>query len=108
MNGLVLSLPSIGWGAIFLPPACDDQVLLPVRDEEETVRVDLADVTGLEPAVGGHRFRRCLGTVEVPLHDVGTARQDLAVGRDQDFNILQWPSHRAEPERVERVDRDDG
>src|SRR5581483_10869408 len=57
--------------------APDDQLLLPVDDEEEAVLVDVAHVAGVEPAAlerlgGGGRL------LEIALHDVVAADHDLA------------------------------
>src|SRR5580693_732619 len=55
----------------------DDQVLLAVDDVVIAVVVNLSDVAGGEPAVGGYGGRRRLGQVPVPFHDVVAADLDL-------------------------------
>ena len=59
----------------------DQQFLLAAGDRQESVRVERAEVAGVEPAVA-NRFGRRLGLLPVTLHDVRAAREDLAVGRD--------------------------
>src|SRR5271168_410743 len=57
--------------------ATDDQILLAVDDVVITVVVNLSDVAGGEPAVGGDGGRRRLRQIPVPLHDVVAADLDL-------------------------------
>src|SRR6266446_9404418 len=58
-----------------------DEVALAVGDPDIAVVIEEADIAGLEPAVFEGPRRR-LGVVPVPLHDVVTGDQDLAVTRD--------------------------
>jgi len=70
-------------GGDVLPPGRDDDLLLAAGDGEVTVRVQVADVAGVEPPVsdglGGG-----LGVVVVALEDADTLDEDLAVLRDAD------------------------
>ena len=87
----------------FLPAGGHDQVLLTIGDLEEAVGVQLPDVTGVEPAVRIDRLAGRLRLVEVPLHDVRAAHQDLPIRGDLDLDPGDGPAHGAEAERVERV-----
>src|SRR5438552_4285864 len=56
-----------------------DQLFLAVRHREDTVGLELADIARVEPPLRIDRFGRGLGLVQVALHHVRSARQDLAV-----------------------------
>ena len=74
----------------------DDDVLLPVGDLDEAVRVDLGDVPRVEPAVRvEHRGRR-LGILVVAGEDGLAADQQLAVVRDPELEAGQRRADRAE------------
>ena len=85
----------------------DDQILLSVGDLEETVRVEQAHVTGMEPAFAVQRLRGGLRLPVVARHDVGTPGDDLAIRSDPHLHPRNRPAHRAQPEVLEGVDRDD-
>ena len=102
---LVASAISIGAGATFLPLAEHDDVLQPIGDEDAADLVKLADVAGVEPAIGVDDLRRLLGLVEVPLHDLWPAGQDLAGGGvDLDLRLGHRLADRAELEVLGSVD----
>src|ERR1700722_16934875 len=65
--------------------ATNDQVRLAGDDVVIAVVVDLSDVAGGEPAVGGYGGRRRLGQIPVPLHDVVAADLDLTGLAGWDF-----------------------
>ena len=64
-------------GGVDVLASGDEHVLEPVDDEEETVGVEVPDVTGVEPAAG--RERRIGGGLVVPVAagDIGSADDDL-------------------------------
>ena len=66
----------------------DQDLLLPAGDLDEPVDVELAQVAGVEPAVGVDRGRRGLVVLPVALHHLAALEQQLAVVRDA------RPSHR--------------
>ncbi len=66
-------------GDMFLPRGVDDQLLLAVDDLEVAVVVELADVAGVEQALGVDRLTRLVGLVAVARHDDRPADQHLAV-----------------------------
>jgi hypothetical protein len=74
----------------------DEDVLDPVGDAEESLRVDLADVAGVEPPLLVDHLARRLVLVPVPLHDLRPAGEDLAVGVDAQLGAGDGLSHRAE------------
>src|SRR5207253_7057674 len=63
-------------GRDVLPARRLEEILLPVRDAEEPVRVELPDVARVEPAVRVPALRRRLRTLVVAERDVRAARQD--------------------------------
>ena len=73
-----------------------EEVLLAVGDLEEAALVELADVTGVQPAVGVHGLGGLLGLVVVALHDAGAAQQHLAVLGDPRLGAGQRPADRAD------------
>ena len=72
-----------------------EQVLLAVGDPQEAPVVDLADVPGVQPALGVERLGGRVGVVVVALHDSGTTQQHLAVLGDADLGARQRPADRA-------------
>ena len=62
---------------------------------------------GVEPPLAVDRLGRGLGLVEVALHDVRAAGQDLAVVGDPHLDAPQRPADRAEPPAARPVDADD-
>ena len=70
-----------------------DELLEPVDDEQVPVGVDVADVAGVQPAVGVDRVGRGLRVVEVALHHLRTPDPDLAVGVDAE-RLLASPGRR--------------
>ena len=60
-----------------LPVAENDEVLQPIGDLDPADVVELTDVAGVEPAIGVDRERRLLGRVQVALHDLRAADEDL-------------------------------
>src|SRR5438270_2942846 len=57
-----------------------DQLLEAIHDIEVAVRVGVADVAGVQPAIVIENLRGGGRVVEIALHHLGTANQDLAVG----------------------------
>jgi len=67
---------------------CDDCLLYPPADEEETLGVETTPVSGAQPTFL-ERFRCCLGIVEITLHDSGAPDQDLTVLVNTDLNAWE-------------------
>ena len=61
--------PLLDLDAVDVLAAADDHVLLAVGDEEEALVVEVADVAGVEPAVGVDRLGGGLGLVPVAGHE---------------------------------------
>ena len=57
-----------------------DQLLEAIHDIEVAVRVGVANVAGVQPAIVIENLRGGGRVVEIALHHLGTANQDLAVG----------------------------
>src|SRR5207302_11155234 len=76
-------------------------------DLEEAVLVDLADVAGVEPAVGIDGLLRGVIVVPIPLHDVRAATQNLAIFRDLHFDAGDDPAYSPDAAPLRRVDGDD-
>ena len=96
-----------GLGSDVLPARGDDEVLLAVRDDQEPVLVEAADVPRPEPGAVEDLPRLGLLLV-IAFHDVRAAGQDLAVGRDPDLDAGDGLPHRPEADRFERIGREDG
>src|SRR5262249_47680583 len=78
-----------------------------IRDEEEAVAVDGADVAGVEPAVGAEDLVGGLGLLEVAeRRDVRPARQDLAVRCDLELDAGQRLPHGPELVPVRSIERE--
>src|SRR6185436_5151098 len=84
-----------GLGSDLLSARGDDEVLLAVGDDQEAVLVDDPYVAGVEPALGIDGLRRVLRLVEVALHDVRAAGQDLPVRGDPHLDAVERLAHRA-------------
>ena len=91
--GCVLSRFSMGWGAMFLPPEVTMMSFLRSVMVRKPSRVEHADVAGVEPAVRVDRLGGGLRLLEVALHHVGPAGQDLAVGGDLHLDALDGQAH---------------
>ena len=78
-SGCALSFASRFAGEMFLPPAVMISSFLRSTILQVALVVELADVAGVEPAVGVDRLGGLLGHVPVALHDLRAADQDLAV-----------------------------
>src|SRR5437667_3479898 len=105
--GWSLSRFSIFCGATYLPP----EVLIRsfLRSVmQEAVRVELADVAGVEPALAVPALGGGLRPAVVAEGDVGAARQDLAVGRDAQLAAVERPADGAELEALGLVHRQAG
>jgi hypothetical protein len=63
-----------------LQPFVFDQFLRAIDDVEPALFVDVADVAGVIPALRIDRCRGGIGVVQVTLHDVRAANQQLALG----------------------------
>src|SRR5512146_2636486 len=79
-----------------LSPRRDEQILLAIGDAEKAV-LQRANVAGVQPAVGINGGARVVGPVEVALHDVGAARENLAVRRNLHFNAGDGTPDRTQP-----------
>src|SRR5690606_3841734 len=79
-----------------LAPRGLEQVLLAVRDAQETVVVKLADVAGVEPLLVVERLLGGGLELVVAGGDAGSAQQDLAVLGDLDLGAGQGPADTAE------------
>src|SRR5207302_6838129 len=80
-----------------------DQILLPVRDPEEAVAVELADVARPEPAVAAERLTGRFVVPVVAGEDVLAVEEDLAVAGDANLAARKREADRAEPKVVEVV-----
>ena len=76
-HGRVLVQRLLDLPRVDVVPAADDQLLLPVDDEEVAVLIDPGQVPGAEPAVGDGGCGR-VRLAPVALHDVVAADRDLA------------------------------
>src|SRR5690606_14876884 len=63
-------------------------------------RVDLAHVARVEPSVGLDRLRGGFRIVEVALHDLWPARQDLPIRADSDLRTGNWLAHGSQLHRA--------
>ena len=90
-----------------LPARGLEQVLLAVGDGKVTVLVQVADVPGVEP-VPFHDLSGLLLHLEVALHDVRAADEDFAILGNAHLNVRDDRAYRAESERVDWVDGDQG
>ena len=86
-------------GARFLPPAVMIRCFLRSVMRRIPLRVELADVAGLEPAVDDRLGGR-LGVLEVAGEHQRTAEQDLAVVGDPAFHRRHRPADGAQPDRA--------
>ena len=82
---IALNCAAICAGGDVLAAGGLDQVLLAVGDLQAALVVELADVTGGQPAVGQQGLGVDLGQVAVAAHDVRAAQQHLAVLGDHDL-----------------------
>src|SRR4051812_37268846 len=92
-----------GGGGGFFPPRGDDEFLLAAGDAEVAVRVELADVTGVEPAVALERLLGGLRVVEVAGEHVVALQQDFAVVGDADGHTRDRSADGADLQRVRTV-----
>ena len=74
----VVHEPLLDLDAVDVLAAPDDHVLLAVGDEEEAVLVEVADVAGVQPAVGVDGLGGGLGLVPVAGHEDRAGDADLA------------------------------
>ena len=94
-------------GGDVLAPGRDEDLLLAARDPQEPRLVELADVAGVEPAVG-QRLGGGVRVVVVAAEDDRTADEDLPVVRDPDGQARDGPPDGADPVCGQRVHRDRG
>ena len=85
-------------GATFLPPAVTMSSFLRPVMRRIAVVVELAEVAGVEPAVGVERLGGGLLVVPVAGEDDVARDQDLAVVGDPDGHAGQRPADRADPD----------
>src|SRR5437588_2432462 len=64
-----------------------DQVFLAIGDEEIVVFVQVADVTGAEPAIFAEHFAGGFGIFVVALHDAGALDKDFSVFGNADLHV---------------------
>src|SRR4051794_14391606 len=76
-------------GGDVLSTCRDDDLLLPSRDPYESLVVDLADVTGVEPAVLVLRLGRRVVVVPVAVEDLTAPEEQLTVVGDSYGGALQ-------------------
>ena len=91
-------------GGVGVEAADDEHVLDPTHDAEPAGLVDLAEVTGAQPAVVRQHLLRLLGVVEVPRHDAAAAEQHFArlpgldvhaaLTDDAQLEPGPWPAYR--------------
>ena len=79
IGGMVVQ-HALDLGRVHVLAAGDHHVLHAVGDEQEAVVVEVADVAGVEPALGVDGGAGGLGLVPVALHDVRAAGAHLALG----------------------------
>ena len=89
------------------PFRCDDHLLLASAHEQTACVVQLADVTGMEPAVG-ERLRRRRVLPVVTLCHVVAAHEDLAIRSDLEFHAGDRRPDGACTRLERMVERDDG
>ena len=88
-----------------LPARRDDDVLLAIGDAQQPI-LERPDVSRVEPAIGVDRLGRRLRMIEVPLHHVRAARENLAVGRDLHLHAGNRRADGTDREPLRRVHRD--
>src|SRR5439155_20308308 len=71
------------FGRRHLEPLVLDELLRPIDDEEIAVGVDVADVAGVVPTSGVDAGPRLVRLVEISLHDLGPADQQLPFHPDR-------------------------
>ena len=74
-----------------------EQIFLAVGDEEIVVFVEVADVSGLEPAIFGKNLPRGFGRFEIALHDAGALGEDFTIVGDADLNVADGLAGTASP-----------
>ncbi len=91
-----------------LPARGDDDVLLAVRDPDETLRVDLGDVPRVEPAVGVDRRGGRLGVPVITPEESLAAEEELISLAQLRLDAVDEPADGAELEVIRPVDRNRG
>ena len=86
-----------------LAAGSDDQLLLAVDDAKVALIVDLADVPGVQPAVGIDRIGRLLRFFVIPAHQVPATEQHLSVVGDLHLNARIRDTHGPVLDSIERV-----
>src|SRR5574338_178783 len=98
-----------GGGRHVLAVGQHDDVLQPIRDPDAADLVELADVAGVEPAIGIDDPGRLRLIVQIALHDLRPARQDLPrLAVDADLGLGYRPPDRSELELGGAVDGEQG
>ena len=82
----------------------DDELLLAVDDLQIAVLVELADVAGVQPAIGVDRLGGLLGRAAVAEHHDLAAHEHLAVIGDRDLDAGRGRADGAELDLLGRVD----
>ena len=83
-----------------------DEVALPIGDVQIPVGIEMADIAGVQPAIG-QRARRSLRIVPVALHDIVAGDQDLAVLGDPDLDPVECRPDAVDPDPAGWVAGDD-
>src|SRR6202012_5700111 len=87
-NRRVLQHEALDLGRMRIEPANDEHVLFTPVDLQPAGLVEIAQVAGVQAAVGVARLRGGLRVLQVALADAVAADQYLAVGGDPHFDVL--------------------
>src|ERR1700722_8755422 len=71
------------------------EIFFAVGDEEIVVFVEIADVTGFEPAVVGKNIAGGFGRFEIALHDARAHGEDFAIVGDAELDVGDWAARAA-------------
>src|SRR5262249_36846935 len=64
-----------------------EQIFLTIRDAQESILIEGADVASLKPAIAGEHCARFFGLVEIAAHHIWTTYFDFAVLSDANVHI---------------------
>src|ERR1051325_2059380 len=85
-----------------------EQLLLAIRNAQEAVLIDRADVAGLEPAVAREHGSRLVRLVVITAHHVWTTHFDLAVFGNANVDVRNCFTNRADAIVFDPARGDDG